>query len=195
MKTIKMKVSHLYFDKYCTRNVTFENTPGLFHVNGEPIQREVLEELSMSRSHRHDRKQLPEFGKSTVVSALTSPSKDLTVVPRKQKETVSKPHPLHPEEISEIRAKEVAKLKHIYHDDNFVRINRESKEHIVTGKRTWLGSNNLYNHTVACMTGVVQTEVPQNRKQLGLTPLRQYGHGQDKPHHVMPTNDSRRMKI
>jgi hypothetical protein len=106
----------------------------------------------------------------------------------------SKTRAIHPEEAAEIRAKEIHAMKHIYHDDNFARTSREEhKAAAVISSRTWLPSDRILKSAVASHTCVVTTTKPPNQTALGLTPLRQYGGGQDKPHHIAVAKNVQRL--
>jgi hypothetical protein len=195
-----MKMSHLYFDKYCTRTVQSEKAPGLFTFDGETISREYLEDPQKHKSLKEtilrnqlsidvQQQTLQHNTQSKSITKATNVSSNVRIVQPKLRS-------VHPEEMMEIRAKEVSLLKHIYHDDNFVRLQAEKRQVVTTGSRTWLPAEKLLRSTEAAHKCVVTTSVPPNRTRLGLTPLRAHGSGgQDKPHHVPVSHNVMRMKI
>jgi len=80
---------------------------------------------------------------------------------------------------------------HIYHDNNFVQIHDEQKI-VHTAERLWNPREKNIKALQNSWTSDCTTEVPNNKKALGLTPLRMNGHGQDKPHHVPKSHNTER---
>lgn len=77
---------------------------------------------------------------------------------------------------------------HIYQDDNYVRIYQE-KRIANTAERLWNSREKSIKDLQNSWTSEVKTTTPNNKKALGLTPLRRIGWGQDKPHHIPVTNN------
>lgn len=195
-----MKMSHLYFDKYCTRTVQTEKSTGLFIFDGEAVPREYMEDPqkheSLKQTLLRNQTMSSNFHQSsptyTIKSPIVSSQNHSHTQHILQKAKIKQPHP---EEVDEMRAKEVALLKHIYHDNNFVRIQSEKRPVVTVGNRTWLPAEKLLRFTEASHSCVVSTPAPLNRS-LGLTPLRMHGSGgQDKPHHIPVSHSVTRLKI
>jgi hypothetical protein len=72
---------------------------------------------------------------------------------------------------------------HIYQDNNYRRIYDEYKT-VNETTRLWNKREKSIRSLQNAWTSEVVTEVPNNKKVLGLTPLRANGNGQDKPHHI-----------
>lgn len=81
---------------------------------------------------------------------------------------------------------------HIYHDNNFAQIYKQQQDKNAA-ERLWNAREKNIRDLRNSWTSEVRTETPTNTKVLGLTPLRQYGNGQDKPHHIPKTHNVLRM--
>lgn len=200
-----MKMSHLYFDKYCTRTVQFENASGSFHFNGRPIPREKIKDRSTHKALAHtlsdSQSLLDSPSKILILPSQTQNSYDLTsgfptTRAVSHNAVKAKTKTLHPDVEAELRAKQIETIKHIYHDNNFVRISQEEhRDAALASSRMWMPSVQKLKSTVALNTSVVVTPAPPNQSALGLTPLRMYGGGQDKPHHIPVSKSVVRLKV
>ncbi len=186
-----MKMSHLYFDKYCTRKVQLEKSSGLFQFDGQTISREYLEDSGNKSKLANTLSSIQQTQYDHIGGAPQSIEGEAVRTTRGK--VNKKKKELHPEEKAELRAKEIAVLKHVYHDDNFVRINTENKAMVTASKRVWLPSHQQLQFTTATQCGTVVT-AKQPNKRLGLTPLRMYGGGQDKPHHIATAKNYERLQ-
>lgn len=189
-----MKMSHLYFDKYCTRNVQHEKAPGLFNFDGEVVSREYIDDSSKHRKvialrAVTDHQKTLQQDIVADVAAISSTNER-----NRHEASGKKSLPRHSEELSEQRAQAIAHFKHIYYDDNFVRENEMRSDKVTTGGRVWLPSHKMLKFTEASQSNSVSTAKPPN-SCLGLTPLRMYGGGQDKPHHMTVARNTERLKL
>jgi hypothetical protein len=81
---------------------------------------------------------------------------------------------------------------HIYHDNNYARIHNEQRN-IHTAERLWNSREKNIKDLSGSWTAEVATPTPNNKKQLGLTPLRRIGGGQDKEHHIPKSHNTMRL--
>jgi hypothetical protein len=187
-----MKMSHLYFDKYCTRTVQFEKSPGAFTFDGEAVPRQYLQDPQKQNILKQSLLRNHSLSYESQLINKTHPLKAI----KSRASNAQKPKALHPDEIAELRAQEVATLKHIYHDNNFVREQAGKRSMVTVGNRTWLPAEKILRSTEASHSLVITTPAPPNHVRLGLTPLRMHGSGgQDKPHHVPVSHNVARMKL
>jgi hypothetical protein len=186
-----MKISHEYFQRYCTRAVTFEEQSGVFLVDGLPLNRSHdLHQIenAIDGAHAVIDSKLPSLTEihlnSTPGASPTSKFRSRALTTNRLK-LPERDHIMRAEQHNE-EVNQAAWLHNkIYKDDNFAKIldkDRQSNPALLTGRLIFSSEEQLRSLTRA-YTSHVKTRPPPNA-QLGLTPLRQYGNGQDKPHHI-----------
>jgi hypothetical protein len=91
-----------------------------------------------------------------------------------------------------VRAAKADFHTHIYYDNNYAQIYNE-KRTINTAERLWNNRERKIKDLRSSWTKEVVTATPNNKKALGLTPLRRIGWGQDKAHHIPVSHSVRRL--
>jgi hypothetical protein len=192
-----MKLGHDQFHHYTTRKITFESTPGLFLLDGVPLNRSTKHPASEDYFGDDASRLLPMLlAYKYEDDAMTCNQRFRPINTREgagaRKAIITNRLKL-PERV---RLLDMAKEKvekqqlaeahdHIYKDNNFLQIHlAESRNNpLVLTERLVFSSERQLRSTKHMHSCVVHTPLPANAR-LGLSPLRQYGRGQDKLHYT-----------